>query len=208
MAEAQTYIRGHHWRAQREARGVPESKVCVHCGQTFARTDVRQREKHWLERQFCSDDCRKAARAVHIPGATEKRCSRCKQVKPVAEFHRHAKRPDGLQTRCKPCLLALKKPVLPEIQRDRNLRQFYGITAAEYDAMLAAQGGVCAICARPESAKRRGKVFALAVDHCHDLGHVRGLLCGNCNKGIGGLGHDTGRLEAAIAYLRRTGGAR
>ena len=68
--------------------------------------------------------------------------------------------------------------------------------------MLEAQGGVCAICEKPErSTSRYGRIKKLAVDHDHDTGAVRGLLCANCNKGIGNLGDDPDILIAGAAYL-------
>lgn len=65
----------------------------------------------------------------------------------------------------------------------------------QYAAMLAEQHGVCAICASPPSGR------ALAVDHNHATGKIRGLLCGNCNRGIGNLQDSIGLLYAAINYL-------
>jgi hypothetical protein len=73
----------------------------------------------------------------------------------------------------------------------------YGITVDEFDAMLAAQRGRCAICSSPEP---RSNCW-WHIDHDHDTGHVRGLLCGPCNQGIGSLGDDPDRLRLAIAYL-------
>jgi hypothetical protein len=70
----------------------------------------------------------------------------------------------------------------------------YGISVAEYDALLAKQGGVCAICRK--RSKRR-----LCVDHCHLTGTVRGLLCDRCNLGLGYLKEDQASLVAALAYL-------
>jgi Recombination endonuclease VII len=75
-----------------------------------------------------------------------------------------------------------------------NLKRLYGISAAEYDALLAKQGGVCAICRK--HSKRR-----LCVDHCHLTGTVRGLLCDRCNVGLGYLKEDQASLVAALAYL-------
>jgi len=81
---------------------------------------------------------------------------------------------------------------------DPRLRRFelkrYGITVAEYDALLQKQGGVCAICRK--HSKRR-----LCVDHCHRTGMVRGLLCVSCNLGLGSLKEDQASLVAALAYL-------
>ena len=83
-----------------------------------------------------------------------------------------------------------------EAERKRNLRLKFGITVEEYDALLEAQGGICAICASPPGKK------LLAVDHHHDTGAIRGLLCSNCNTSLGLMKDDPDRLERAVAYLR------
>jgi hypothetical protein len=70
--------------------------------------------------------------------------------------------------------------------------------------MLEAQGGCCAVCRKPESARnKRGELLPLAVDHCHQTGKVRALLCSLCNKGIGLFGDDPALLRAAADYLER-----
>ena len=73
----------------------------------------------------------------------------------------------------------------PERERARHLMREYGITLAEYNAMLVQQGSVCAICKQPETQERNGVKYSLAVDHCHKTGKVRGLLCFKCNSAIG-----------------------
>jgi len=62
---------------------------------------------------------------------------------------------------------------------------------------------VCAICEKPETAKRSGKVVPLSVDHNHQTGKPRGLLCAACNRAIGLMQEDPQRLEAAARYLRQ-----
>ncbi|TAL42572.1 MAG: hypothetical protein EPN91_07960 [Salinibacterium sp.] len=87
-------------------------------------------------------------------------------------------------------------------RRQRKLR-VYGLTDAGYDQLLAAQGGVCAICRKAETARnRQGRIRPLAVDHDHDTGDVRGLLCANCNVGIGYFDDEPERLQAGATYLR------
>lgn len=89
--------------------------------------------------------------------------------------------------------------------RDAYLQKEYGITLARYEEMLVEQRGACAICGRTEDGihPRTGRPRRLAVDHCHDTGRVRGLLCLACNAAIGLVQHDEQRLLLAIEYLRR-----
>lgn len=79
----------------------------------------------------------------------------------------------------------------------QNLKSRYGITQDDYDAMLVAQGGRCAICGSTES-KARTERFV--VDHCHETGKVRGLLCLPCNFRLGHV-DDKVWLGCALSYL-------
>jgi hypothetical protein len=89
-----------------------------------------------------------------------------------------------------------------ETTRRYRLVKQYGLTPAEYDAMLAAQGGLCAICRQPEEQRGPdGKVRPLAIDHNHATDEIRGLLCSRCNTGLGWFRDDPAMLVAALAYL-------
>lgn len=79
---------------------------------------------------------------------------------------------------------------------DAQLRRRYGITSIQYDAMHKRQLGKCKICREPE---REG--VRLAVDHCHNSGRIRGLLCRQCNVGIGRLKESPVLLRRAAGYL-------
>lgn len=81
----------------------------------------------------------------------------------------------------------------------RILRQ-YGLTIADYERILAEQGGRCAICHRSDPGDKRGHRWH--VDHCHSTGITRGLLCSSCNLGLGKFGDDPDILERAALYLR------
>lgn len=96
---------------------------------------------------------------------------------------------------------ARNKKLSPEQHRNTNLKKCYGITLKDYDRMFEQQQGKCAICGCTESRTKRSKHFY--VDHCHETGLIRGLLCGPCNTGIGNLGDDLGRLEQAVLYLKK-----
>jgi hypothetical protein len=84
-------------------------------------------------------------------------------------------------------------------------RSRYGITSEQYADMLAVQSGVCAVCAKPPDPNGIRSASRLHVDHDHQTGLVRGLLCLNCNRGIGYFADDPQRLEAAAQYLRAFG---
>lgn len=72
----------------------------------------------------------------------------------------------------------------------------YGLTEDDYDRMLEQQCSNCAAC-------QKASGLRLQVDHCHETGRVRGLLCGNCNSALGHAKDDIDRLRALIAYLER-----
>lgn len=80
--------------------------------------------------------------------------------------------------------------------RDRVAKR-RGITLAEYNAILDAQGGVCAICLRPP-----GK-FSLAIDHCHSTDKNRGLLCGRCNTALSLVENYPEWADRAVSYLAK-----
>lgn len=82
----------------------------------------------------------------------------------------------------------------------RMLKHRYGIAKEQYDSMYRQQNGRCAIC---NVEKDLGGYSGLYVDHCHKTQKVRGLLCSNCNSGIGQFMEDESVLMAAIEYLRR-----
>jgi hypothetical protein len=75
----------------------------------------------------------------------------------------------------------------------------YGFPASEYRAMFDRQDGKCALCGEGSKGWSRGR--PLHVDHCHNTGHFRGLLCGDCNTALGRFGDDPARLRRAIDYL-------
>jgi Recombination endonuclease VII len=88
-------------------------------------------------------------------------------------------------------------------RRDHVLRRDYGITEAEYDAMLAAQNGLCALCGKPPKPGGKGTASRLNVDHDHETGRVRALLCTNCNRGIGFFKDNPTLMRRAAAYVTR-----
>lgn len=148
-------------------------------------------------------------------------CSKCKRRKHRSKFPKRKQSKDGLLGRCYVCYNKEKaewrerhpernrinkqrwRDADPERLRDINLRNKYGIGLEDYNRLLVQQGGVCAICERPERVKhgKTKKVAPLAVDHCHDTGRVRGLLCFSCNVALGKFGDSEKMLKKALDYV-------
>ena len=85
-----------------------------------------------------------------------------------------------------------------DMHRGHKYRQLYGITLEQFEEMRTLQNCSCAICGKHESQNKNKKLF---VDHDHDTGKVRELLCHGCNTGIGLLQDDVELLQKALDYL-------
>ena len=83
------------------------------------------------------------------------------------------------------------------------LKHAYGLSHSEYLDLLYKQDHRCAICRRPESRQRKGQLLALVVDHNHETGKVRGLLCCKCNSALGFLAEDPLRIAALGRYIEQ-----
>lgn len=128
-----------------------------------------------------------------------RKCRQCGLQKPLAQdFYRL---PNGTYRRnCRSCLMAdndvrRAKPDAADKQRNRHLMSLYSITSEEYEEILTAQGGKCAVCRKPPIKTR------LAVDHDHRTGLVRGLLCNYCNLRVIGKMTNAEILQRATDYL-------
>ena len=119
------------------------------------------------------------------------KCKFCNEVKDASEFYK-MKSALGWGKRCKPCYA--------DNQREKN----YGITPEEYNNMLEEQGGTCANKAcnygKDDDHKWHG---SLSVDHCHETGVVRGLLCQWCNTAEGYLKSDPEVAQGLIDYMKK-----
>lgn len=125
-------------------------------------------------------------------------CPDCGETKPLVEFPRSRNDSGGHGRYCKPCHNARgveSKQRLHGGTREYHLRRRYGIGQADFRKMLWAQGGVCDICGAPDPQH---------VDHDHRTGEVRGILCFNCNGGLGQFRDNPEFLAGAITYLKGT----
>lgn len=106
---------------------------------------------------------------------------------------------------CKECKAIMRRQpkTLAAIQRGGRKYELkkFGMIEEDYQKLLISQNYVCSICKKPETVKlKSGEIKRLAVDHCHDKGTVRGLLCYACNIGIGLLRHNPEILNKAAIY--------
>jgi len=138
-----------------------------------------------------------------------KPCSKCGIVKELDQFNKRAASKDGHASKCKVCTKAKALKIRderPDSTRGYNLKQRFNISIDDYNIMFLDQKGRCKICNNAETnLDNKGKVKWLAVDHNHDTGDIRGLLCSNCNTGIGKLGDSIKVLKNAIKYLKERG---
>jgi len=117
-------------------------------------------------------------------------CVFCDRYKPLDEFYTNSHRH---RSRCKPC----ERTVVVA----RKMRQRFNLTIDEYDKMLENQQGKCAIC----GGGREKQKYKFAVDHCHATGKIRGILCTNCNAGLGFFKDNPQSLTNALTYLISSG---
>lgn len=145
-------------------------------------------------------------------------CPKCQIEKPFSDYPKNKRTKHGIGTYCSKCSCEIVQTIrdTPEggeahraaskrwreknIERhaDNHARWKYGVEHGSYDAMLAAQGGVCAICSTDKPGSRLNRFH---IDHCHKSTVVRGLLCEHCNRGLGMFKDDPALLGRAITYL-------
>lgn len=127
------------------------------------------------------------------------RVTKCSKGHDDIHWQQYRRKKDGYTYfRCAECMRETTRRFRaknPDYMRQHNMLHKYGVTPRRYAKLLAAQGGRCAVC--------REKKF-LVIDHCHVSQAVRGLLCDNCNRGLGSFHDNPDFLRGAITYLSRT----
>ena len=205
---------------------LPNSRVCTKCGLDKPLPEFSKAPRGRYGRKSSCKACdaarhsnnyvprQRGPRRDPLDESSFKTCTKCGATKTLVCFSLSRKATETrnavYRSHCKECqATAARKWFAENSERaNENRRRYslfdnYGITTQDYDALLRQQGGVCAICGNgePDAHGRTGKKFRLSVDHCHDTGAVRGLLCQKCNRAIGLLNDDPIRLRKAISYL-------
>jgi hypothetical protein len=131
---------------------------------------------------------------VTTPAPALALCRKCGETKPRSEFYTKP-----FKRRCRVCIRQetqdwrdRNREAVRSMSRANRLKTMYGITVMEWAALVLASGGFCALCGREEP---------LSVDHDHETGAIRGMLCRTCNTGLGCFRDDTALLDEAKKYL-------
>jgi hypothetical protein len=130
-----------------------------------------------------------------------KQCPECSLKKPISEFYKDKYRPDGFRNRCKACEKIRSKKwstYNPHKRKIINLRNKYGLTLTQFEEIKQQQNGKCMIC--NDILDNGSKTH---VDHCHKTGKVRGVLCVQCNHGLGKFKDSIKILQSAVIYLKK-----
>jgi hypothetical protein len=176
------WCRSCHKAKYREVRPALPPKSCEVC--------EKQIDEPRPETRFCSKACKAKAHYWRVNPPEQRACESCGAD--ISAMRRNAKYcSDACQMRDR---LATGR-ITPEKRRQTRMLAQYGITAEDYERMLVSQCGVCWICGTDPGEK------PLRVDHCHDKGHVRGLLCDNCNLALGLFKDNPDLLRRAADYL-------
>lgn len=166
----------------------PKQYTCGNCETEFYRTDRggRQATTHLCDR------CETAY----------KWCSRCDSIKRHSAFSIAQDKRTHLVSHCRMCQSVAYSRLTGSARRKRVLSK-YGLTLEQWAVLHDQQGGCCAICGQ---APANGRWHILHIDHDHRTGRIRGLLCHNCNLGIGNFQDNADMLECAARYLRSRSG--
>ena len=130
-------------------------------------------------------------------------CNKCNEEKPLEDFYTDNKRKDKKTLRCKQCIKEhtqkwyYNSPVYRRNVRNSSLMKKFGIKHDYYEKLSEEQNHVCAICGGKENSYKK----FLHIDHNHETGEIRGLLCRNCNNGLGCFKDNKDYLKQAIEYL-------
>lgn len=184
---------------------------CLACQIEFERPnkDVNRGRTKYCSR-ICSDEWKKVLAKKHadyILSVGRKQCKACGITRSLNSFPLSTKSYTGYHSYCLECRTEInraadkkrwsaKRAELTRQRRAAHLRREFGIGIDEYEQLLHLQGGVCKICGGIDAQK------VLAVDHCHSTGSIRGLLCENCNRGLGMYKDDISLLMKAVEYLQ------
>ena len=149
---------------------------------------------------------------ISLDNLAMKICSKCRTEQPLTEFHKSSSHKDGLNAQCRTCFNATRRKNLnrdvdrararewyhknKQKVREKQMFSKYGLTVEQYNSKLNQQSNQCKICEKIMDGLREP-----AIDHCHNTGNVRDLLCANCNAALGLLQDDPKIMLKAAEYV-------
>jgi hypothetical protein len=173
-----------HKAKYREVRPALPPRLCEICETEISEPLPNQR--------FCSLACKAKGHYWRVKPPEQRACASCGAD--ITQMRRNAK---YCSNACSMRDRLASGRITPAQRRATRLLAEYGISVEDYERLLTAQGGVCAICSKSPGRK------ILRVDHCHRSTRVRGLLCDNCNLALGLFKDDPALLRRAAEYLER-----
>lgn len=185
---------------QEQADSGPKVQKCATCRviKRLEEFPYKRESAGWRQRRCkeCAAAAIRKSRAItrSAPDPGGHPCAHCKEPCPPATV---AGPPRKFCSRS--CAVSDNQKQQPARLRKRVLAG-YGLTLEAYDEMVTKQDGCCAICKTFEPLTRTG---VWPIDHCHETGRVRALLCNSCNLGLGAFRDDPDRLRAAAEYVER-----
>lgn len=185
---------------------MKELKMCRACNQEQDVLSFHKKQEYPDGRYPRCKTCVKSK--IYIPAKTciidnKKACSKCSEVKDISCFDKRINRKSGIQSMCRKCRSSYPKKSYPERIRNYDLLKSYGISIKDFEILLSGQNNCCGICGINQDDLKSVRKKYLCVDHCHTTGKIRGLLCDNCNRGVGLLGDTEENLLNALNYLRK-----
>ena len=135
-------------------------------------------------------------------GRLYKVCNICNKRKPIERFSKSSIKKSGYRGDCKDCCRETrnkyKKEYNADYEKNRKLKRVYGISLKDFNSMLISQDFKCGICGKEIDGTK-----STHVDHCHNTGKVRELLCSKCNQGLGQVNESIDILKSMIQYLNK-----
>ncbi len=181
---------------------VSSTKTCTKCGETKSILEYSFRKDTQKYRPTCMQ-CTKgyftSLRLRRLETSQlllegKKRCSKCLEVKNTDDFSIDKYTSTGFSSNCRCCIKSNNKENA-ELNKKRSAKYRYGVSDEEYNELMTVTN--CQICDKRFDTKNIKN-----IDHCHETGRVRGILCTKCNQGLGMFHDKVVVLEKAITYLK------
>ena len=208
------YMKAHKEKQEAKAKKIAEEDAlfnsgkykCQHCNQVQKLSQFSVNKNGRLGIETTCKNCKQHMKDKRLKESGNLRCCKkcgliARNIEELELFVKSKYSKFGRYNICKKCHTKSDSNTKHNNSLEKRVKKF-GIEVYEYNMMVAKQRNCCAICKKPkEQFEGRGNNFH--IDHCHTSGKVRGLLCSNCNTGLGQFKDNIKSLENAIQYLKQ-----